>query len=55
MVWALGELRDRRALPVLRRLLETQAGDKPGGISRYEVDKAIRKIEGEIRDPYFWK
>lgn len=55
MVWTLGELRDPRALPVLHRLLETLAGDEPGGMSRYEVDKAIRKIEGKIRDPYFWK
>ena len=55
IVWTLGELRDPRALPVLRTLLQDQAGDEPGLISRYEVEKAIKKITGEKRSPYFWK
>jgi hypothetical protein len=55
MVWTLGELRDPRALPALGKLLESGAGDRPGLVSRYEVEKAISKIRGEIRNPRFWQ
>ena len=55
MVWTLGELRDPRALPALEKLLQGQAGDRPGLVSRYETEKAIRKIKGEIPNPRFWK
>lgn len=49
VVWTLGELRDKRALPTLEGLLRNERYD------RYEVEKAIKKITGEIPNPYFWK
>jgi hypothetical protein len=49
VVWTLGELRDKRALPTLEGLLGNKRYD------RYEVKKAIKKITGEIPNPYFWK
>jgi hypothetical protein len=49
IVWTLGELRDKRALPTLEGLLRNERYDQ------YEVEKAIKKITGEIPNPYFWK
>jgi HEAT repeat protein len=49
VVWTLGELRDDRALPTLRSLLKNKQYDQ------YEVEKAIKKITGEIPNPYFWR
>ncbi len=47
--WALGELRDKRALPTLEKLML-----KPN-IDKYEIKKAIKKITGKIPNPYFWR
>jgi HEAT repeat protein len=49
IVWTLGELRDKRALPVLEPLLENKLYDFR------EVRKAVEKINGDIPNPYFWK
>jgi hypothetical protein len=55
IIWTLGELRDPRAVPVLRGLLAHEASYGPDAVSLYEVRKALDKIEGRKRDPYFWK
>jgi hypothetical protein len=44
-VWALGEMGDRHALPALRAHLTGRKCDHQRGLSQYELDKAIRKIE----------
>jgi hypothetical protein len=49
VVWTLGELRDKQAISTLEGLLPNDRYD------RCEVEKAIKKITGEIPNPYFWK
>ena len=44
-VWALGELRDQRALPVLKAHRTGAKCDHATGLCQYELGKAIRKIE----------
>ena len=43
-VWALGELRDRRALPLLKARYSGAKCDHTAGLCQYELGKAIRKI-----------
>jgi hypothetical protein len=45
-VWALGELRDRRALPVLKPHFTNAKCNHATGLCQYELGKAIMKIEG---------
>lgn len=49
-VWALGQIGDRRALPLLRQLDTDEVQPKPLDASKYivqySVEKAIRQIEG---------
>ncbi len=54
-VWVLGELRDTRALPALEVLLTGRPCDHDREVCQYEVKKAIKKIDGEIPNPYFWR
>ena len=44
-VWALGELRDRHALSVLRTHYIGGKCDRTNNICQYELGKAIMKIE----------
>jgi hypothetical protein len=45
-VWALGELRDRRALPALKAHYTGGKCDHNAGLCQYELGKAIMKLEG---------
>jgi hypothetical protein len=45
-VWALGELRDRRALPALKAHYTGGKCDHTRNLCQYELGKAIMKIEG---------
>jgi hypothetical protein len=45
-VWALGQMEEARALPALRSHLTGRKCDHERGLCQYELDKAIRKIEG---------
>jgi hypothetical protein len=45
-VWATGELKDRRALPVLEAHFSGKACDHNRNLCQYELHKAIMKIEG---------
>ncbi len=45
-VWALGQMRDPRALPVLKKYYTGEPCDHEKAICQYELSKAIGKIEG---------
>ena len=45
-VWALGQLRDKRALPVLHKYRTGKPCDHMRQICQYEINKAIGWIEG---------
>ena len=45
-VWALGELRDRRALAALKAQYTGQKCDHAAELCQYELGKAIMKIDG---------
>jgi hypothetical protein len=45
-IWALGELGDPSALPALKRQHTGETCDHETRLCQYELDKAIRKIEG---------
>lgn len=47
-VWALGQIGDRRALPVLRAQLTGRRCDHTRELCQYELQKAIRHIEKGI-------
>lgn len=49
VIWALGEIRDERALTTLEELLHNPHTNQK------EVRKAIKKINGDIPNPYFWR
>jgi hypothetical protein len=60
-IWALGQIGDDRALPVLRKLDSEEPQPKPYNadayIVQYSVEKAIRQIEGGFimtRWMYYW-
>jgi len=44
--WALGQLGDERALPFLRNLLTGEPCDHETNLCQGEIQKAIRKLEG---------
>ena len=47
-VWALGQLGDRRALPALREHFTGQQCNHTNGLCQYELEKAIKLIDGGI-------
>ena len=60
-IWALGQLGDDRALPLLRKLDTAEVQPKPydadAYIVQYSVEKAIRQIESSFiltRWMYYW-
>jgi len=55
-VWALGQLRDRRALPVLYKYRTGQPCNHLRTICQYEIIKAIRWTEGNsYMVPQLWR
>ena len=46
-VWALGQLGDPRALPILRKYYTGGESDMNTSLSQYELEKAIALCEGE--------
>jgi hypothetical protein len=53
--FALGELCDKKALPILEALYSGGLCDHSRFVCQYEVKKAVKKIKGEIPNPYFWR
>jgi HEAT repeat protein len=51
-IWVLGELRDERALETLQAMLVSEECDHDNRVCQREIRKAIRKITGEIPNPY---
>lgn len=51
-IWVLGELRDERALETLTELQVSDECDHDLRVCQREVRKAIRKVNGEIPNPY---
>jgi hypothetical protein len=47
-VWALGQLGDRRALPVLRKYYSGEPCDHSNELCQRELDKAIKLMEGGV-------
>ncbi len=55
-VWALGQLRDKRALPVLYKYYTGGPCDHQRQICQYELSKAIRWTEGKsFMLPQIWR
>jgi hypothetical protein len=55
-VWALGQLADKRALPVLRKYYTGQPCDHRRLICQHEITKAIRWTEGKsFMLPSIWR
>ena len=52
VVWVLGELRDERALDALQALVVSEPCDHGHCVCQKELIKAIRKIRGDIPNPY---
>ncbi len=53
-VWALGQLRDPRALPVLRKYYTGRPCDHARYLCQSELRKAILLCEGKTFDPVKW-
>jgi len=53
-VWALGQLRDPRALPVLQKFYTGQPCQHDKFLCQYELKKAIALCTGEDFDPARW-
>jgi len=53
-VWALGQLRDRRALPVLQKYYTGQPCDHARYLCQLELKKAIALCDGTTFDPMRW-
>lgn len=47
-IWALGQLKDQRAIPVLNSLLTDQKCDHEKYVCQRKVKKSIKKIEGRF-------
>jgi heme/copper-type cytochrome/quinol oxidase subunit 2 len=47
-IWALGQLGDSRALPLLERLYTGKASDEMVELSQYEIKKAIALCKGGL-------
>ena len=55
-VWALGQLRDKRALPILYEYRTGKSCDHSRQICQYEISKAIRWTEGNsYMLPQIWR
>jgi hypothetical protein len=55
-VWALGQLKDKRALPVLHKYYTGGPCNHFGQICQYELSKAIRWTEGKsFMLPQIWR
>lgn len=54
-IWVLGELRDDRALPALLALSGSEICDHDWYVCQYEISKAIKKIQGDTINPFFWQ
>ncbi len=55
-VWALGQLKDKRALPVLHKYYIGRPCDHEREICQYEIAKAIRWTEGKsFMLPQLWR
>ncbi|MCP3929556.1 MAG: hypothetical protein GY705_10685 [Bacteroidetes bacterium] len=46
-IWALGELKDERAVSLLKKLRNGEECDHSKFVCQYELDKALQKIEGK--------
>jgi len=53
-VWALGQLRDPRALPVLQKYYTGQPCDHAKYLCQEELKKAIALVKGDHFDPLGW-
>jgi len=56
-IWALGQIADQKALPFLNELhrsLPEQKVDSDRGLSKYEVEKAIKWCSGEKTNITSW-
>jgi len=53
-VWALGQLRDARALPVLRKYYTGQPCDHARYLCQLELKKGIALCQGDNFDPLRW-
>jgi hypothetical protein len=55
-VWALGQLADHRALPVLEKHYTGKKCDHLHGICQYELEKALKLVRsGRNSEALFWK
>jgi hypothetical protein len=54
-IWVLGELRDDRALTALLALSGSEICDHDRYVCQYEIGKAIKKIQGDTINPFFWQ
>ncbi|MCU0639955.1 MAG: hypothetical protein MUF59_08810 [Candidatus Krumholzibacteria bacterium] len=55
-VWALGQLGDPRALPLLRKYYTGGESDENTSLSQYELEKAIALCEGETNiGAFIWR
>jgi len=55
-IWALGQLGDSRALVVLQKYYTAKESDEAGGLSQYELKKAIALCQGATNiGAYVWR
>ena len=55
-VWALGQLADQRALPILEKYYTGEQCDHMSRICQYELKKALRLVRsGYNSEAFFWK
>jgi len=55
-IWALGQLGDSRALPLLERLYTGKASDETVALSQYEIKKAIVLCKGALNiSAFVWR
>jgi hypothetical protein len=54
-IWALGKLRDKRAIPVLKELQTGKTCDHKNNVCQRELEKAILTLEGESIDLFTYK
>jgi len=54
-IWALGQLRDARALAVLETLATGGPCAHDEYVCQYELGKAIRACKGGTPNPFFWR
>ncbi len=55
-VWALGQLGDKKALPVLKKHYDASECDHQNKLCRYELKKAIKLLEGGLNiTAFIWR